>query len=184
MRTRTPRSVTYYLSLNKVQGPKRVHSVRYCFRVKILLKTSEVEVPVLVNYDDDELDQLLRNVQLEETETNDGGNGNDSNSHTNTQAPLFEAVWSPTYETPNGKAGLAPDKWRDGERRQEGGPCQRPALLTATNPAEPAAAGPIFRQTGQVYSTERRPPDQYNAKKEKFTQPKCVSASDCLYSLR
>ena len=77
MRTRTPCSVTYCLSLKKVQGPKRVNSLRYCFRVIILLKISEVDVPVLVNYDDDELHQLLRNVHLEGTETNDGGNGND-----------------------------------------------------------------------------------------------------------
>ena len=94
---------------------------------------SAVDVPVLVNYDDDELDQLLRNIRLEETETNDGGNGNDGNLHVNFQAPLFEAVWSPTNEASNGKAGLAPDEGRDGEQRQEGGPCQRPALLTPTD---------------------------------------------------
>ena len=78
---------------------------------------SKVEMPVLVNYDDDELDQLLRNVRLEETETNDGGNGNDGNLQVNSQAPLFGAVWSPTDETPNSKVGLAPDEGRDEERR-------------------------------------------------------------------
>ena len=92
---------------------------------------AEVDVPVLVNYDDDELDQLLRNVQLEET-NDGGGNGNDDNLHANSQAPLFEAVWSPTNEMRNGKAGLAPDERRGGERHQEGGPRQRPALLTPT----------------------------------------------------
>ena len=94
---------------------------------------SEVDVPVLANDDNDEPDQLLRNVLLEETETNDGGNGNDGNLHVNSQAPLFEAVWSPTDETPNSKAGLAPDEGRNEERRQEGGPCQQPALLRPTN---------------------------------------------------
>ena len=76
------------------------------------------EVDVLGSYDD--LDRLLRNVQLEKPETNDGGNGNDGNVHVNSQASLFEAVWSPTDETPNGKAGLAPDEGRDRVRRQEG----------------------------------------------------------------
>ena len=93
----------------------------------------EVDVPVLVNYDNDELDQVLKNVRLKETKTNDGGNGNDGDLHVNSQAPLFEAVWSPTDETPNGKARLAPNEGRDGEQRQEGGPCQRPALLTPTD---------------------------------------------------
>ena len=127
---------------------------------------SEMDVPVLDNCDDDELAQLLRNIQLQETETNDGGNGNDGNLHVNFQAPLFEAIWSPTDETPNGKAGLEPDEGRDRERHQEGEPCQLSALLTPTNPADPAAARAIFRQNGQVYSTERWLPDQYYAKKE------------------
>ena len=96
---------------------------------QILFKMSVVDVIGI--YDDDDLDRLLRNVQLEEPETNDGGN--DGNVHVNSQAPLFEAVWSPTNETPNGKAGLTPDEERDGERRQEGGPCQCPALTTPTN---------------------------------------------------
>ena len=92
--------------------------------------------------DDDDLDQLLRNVQLEETgETNDGGNVSDDNVHGNSQAPLFEAVWAPTTETPNGKAGLAPDEGRDGERRQEGGPCQRPALSIPTSAVKKRPAG-------------------------------------------
>ena len=183
MRTCTPCFVTYCPSLKEVQGPKRVDSVWYSFKVKILLKISEVDVVVLANYDDDELDQLLRNIQLEKTEMNDGGNGNDGNLHVNSHAPLFEAVWSPTDETPNGKVGLEPDEGRDGERRQEGDPCQRPALLSPTNPADPAAFGPIFLQNGQVYSTERWPPDQYYTKKEEFIQPKAVSAGDCSYSL-
>ena len=101
----------------KVQGPKRVDGVRYCFRVKILLKMSQVDVPVLVTCDDDELDQLLRNVQLEETDKNDGGNCNDGNLYVNSQAPLFGAVWSPTDEMPNSKVVLAPDEGRDEERR-------------------------------------------------------------------
>ena len=89
------------------------------------------EVDVFGSYDD--LDRLLRNVQLEKPETNDGGNGNDGNVYVNSQASLFEAVWSPTDETPNGKAGLAPDEGRDGVQHQEGGPCQWPALSTPTN---------------------------------------------------
>ena len=46
----------------------------------------EVAVPVLINYGDDELDYLLRTVQLEKTEKNDGSNGHNdgSNGHTNT----------------------------------------------------------------------------------------------------
>ena len=104
------------------------------FPSKILLKISEVvDIPVLVNYDGDELDQLLKNFQLEETGTNDSGNGNDGNLHVNSQAPLFDAVWSLTDETPNGKAGLAPNDGRDGKRRRERGPCQRLTLLTPTN---------------------------------------------------
>ena len=63
---------------------------------------------------------------------NDGGNGNNGNVQVNPRALLFEAVSSPTDETPNDKAGLAFDKGRDGERRQEGGPCQQPALPTPT----------------------------------------------------
>ena len=94
---------------------------------------SEVDVPVLINCGNDGLDQLLRNVQLEETETNDGGHGNDGKLHVNTQAPLFDAVWSPTDETPNGKAGLAPDEGRDKELHLERGPCQRPAQLITTD---------------------------------------------------
>ena len=37
------------------------------------------EVDVFDSYDDDNLDRLLRNVQLKEPETNDDGNGNDGN---------------------------------------------------------------------------------------------------------
>ena len=54
------------------------------------------------------------------------------------QAPLFDAVWSPTDEMLNGKTGLAPDEGRDGEQRQEGGACQRPALLTQQSLLEKA----------------------------------------------
>ena len=117
---------------------------------------SEMDVPVLVNYDDDELDQQLRNVQQEETETNDGGNGdggncNDGNLPVNSQVPLFEAVRSPTDEMTNGRVRLAPKEGRDGQHCQDGGPCQQPVRLTLTNPADPVAAGQIFCQIGQVY---------------------------------
>ena len=122
----------------------------------MLLKMSEVYVPVLVNYDGDEIEQLLRNVHLEETETNNGGDGNNCNFHVNSQASLFVVVWSPTDETPNGKARLAPDEGTEGERHQEGGPCQRPALLTATN-AGTSATPSLPEQIGLVPETPQDP---------------------------
>ena len=71
------------------------------------------------SYEDEVLDQLLRNLQLVEPESDDGGNVNDNSMHGNSQAPLFATAWSPTDEVHNGETGLAPDERRNRERCQE-----------------------------------------------------------------
>ena len=82
------------------------------------------EVDIYASCEDDELDQLLKNVVLEEPES-DGGNVMDR-LH-DSQVSLFATVRSPTDEPLSG-AGLAPDEGSHGERLDEGDPCQRSAL--------------------------------------------------------
>ena len=81
--------------------------------------------------DDDELDCLLNNVQLVEPEPNSDF-CNDNNCSVNaSQVPLFLTVVPPTEE-PLGGTSLALNEGSNGERRTEGGICQRPALSTQT----------------------------------------------------
>ena len=87
---------------------------------------------MLLTAHDDELDQLLKNLQLVEPES-DGGNVNCNTLHDDSQASLFETVGPPTDEAHNSETGLAPNEGRHRERRDEGGPCQRPALSPINN---------------------------------------------------
>ena len=64
-----------------------------------------LEIPCsLLHVHDDELDQLLKNVQLVEPESDDG-NVNNNTLHDDSQALLFETVGPPTDEAPNSEAG-------------------------------------------------------------------------------
>ena len=76
---------------------------------------------------DKELDHLLQNVKLmgpDSDDEDDGGN-EDYNMH-GSQVPLFATVRSPADLARN-KMGLATGEESDGEWRNGGGPCQRPA---------------------------------------------------------
>ena len=59
---------------------------------------------MLLTAHDNELDQLLKNVQLVEPEP-DGGNVNNNTLHDDSQASLFETVRPPTEEAHNSEAG-------------------------------------------------------------------------------
>ena len=85
----------------------------------------EVNVYVNGGSDDDELDQLLQKVQLEEPDSEDGGNSNNNDSGMiASQVPLFAAVGSPT-DQPLSETSLALiNEGSNGVRHPEGGPCQ------------------------------------------------------------
>ena len=87
------------------------------------------EVNVFISSDEDELDELLQRVQLDEPDL-DGGNNNEADdSELNlSQVPLFAAVGSPTDDSVDETSLALDTEGSNGERRPEGGPCQRPAL--------------------------------------------------------
>ena len=78
---------------------------------------------------EEELDQLLCNVRLYQRDPEEGGGNfnNDSNIDAS-QVPLFLTVGSLTDEPLNGTDLATVNEDSNGERRKEGGPCQRPAL--------------------------------------------------------
>ena len=81
----------------------------------------------ITNSDDDqELDHLSQNVKLMEPDSDDDDGGNEDYNVHGSQVPLFATVRSPT-DLPRSETGLAPGEVSDVERRNEEGPCQRPA---------------------------------------------------------
>ena len=105
--------------------PKRrlrnLHNIKNCVKMSIEVGR------ITFSDDDEELDRLLQNVKLmvpDSGDDDDGGN-EDSNVH-DSQVSLFATVRSPT-DISRSETGLAPGEGSNGERRNGGGPCQRPA---------------------------------------------------------
>ena len=105
--------------------PKRrlrnLHNIKNCVKMSIEVGR------ITFSDDDEELDRLLQNVKLmvpDSGDDDDGGN-EDSNVH-DSQVSLFATVRSPT-DLSRSETGLAPGEGSNGERRNGGGPCQRPA---------------------------------------------------------
>ena len=129
---------------------------------------SEVDV-FITNDDDDELDQLLERVQLEEPDS-DGGNSEDnSSSFIPSQVQLFAAVGSPTEE-PRSGTSLALDEGSNGERRPEGGACQRPAL--SSTKTEAPALYKRYKKTRKKPKAQKIPKIYYKISGSKKTQLK------------
>ena len=88
-------------------------------------------VYVFESWDDDELDQLLKNVQL--VELNSNGHKVNNTVHDDSQVTLFEAVGTPTNKVLSNETGLALDEGSYGEEQKEGGLCQWPPLSPLRN---------------------------------------------------